>query len=286
MWYAFFIGLPPKFLPVSQDCWQGDVPPHSWFRACIFFLPPPKEVTFFDSIYGLYLSHQYTVVCCCKLNNTQFCDKHLFRQVSKNTGCYQLPDLQMTLWAITRSQQHILQITIFHMLELCWQLPCTASTPIFLTCGFSSCLFFLPLARYELRSPGLQAVVLPIKPTLLVAKKLSVKISRDYFSAWPTLSAPSSSWPRARTQWRNLFTDLNESSFWKVSGLWKNNTKLKFLKAKTESSSFNFENNFFTVHIVQTTSFFTVKIYLVPLVQFPIVNSPSFEKVITQTESV
>ena len=32
---------------------------------------------------------QYTffiVVCCCKLNNTQVCDEHLFRQVSTCTG--------------------------------------------------------------------------------------------------------------------------------------------------------------------------------------------------------
>ena len=31
------------------------------------------------------------VVCCCKLNNTQDCGKHLFRQVSTPTGHYQLP---------------------------------------------------------------------------------------------------------------------------------------------------------------------------------------------------
>ena len=31
---------------------------------------------------------------------------------------------------------HILQITIFHMLDLCRQLSCTASTPVLLTCGF------------------------------------------------------------------------------------------------------------------------------------------------------
>ena len=32
------------------------------------------------------------VVCCCKLNKTQFCDDHLFRQVSTQTGHYQLPN--------------------------------------------------------------------------------------------------------------------------------------------------------------------------------------------------
>ena len=31
---------------------------------------------------------------------------------------------------------HILQIAIFHMLDLCGQLACTASTPVFLACGF------------------------------------------------------------------------------------------------------------------------------------------------------
>ena len=47
------------------------------------------------------------------------------------------------LWHVLQSSTHILQITIFHMLDLCGQLPCTASTPVFLTCGFSSCLYFL-----------------------------------------------------------------------------------------------------------------------------------------------
>ena len=37
---------------------------------------------------------------------------------------------------------HTLQITIFHMLDLCGQLSCTASIPVFLTCGYSSCLYF------------------------------------------------------------------------------------------------------------------------------------------------
>ena len=46
------------------------------------------------------------------------------------------------LWSIFQSSTHILQITIFHMLDLCGQLSCTASTPVFLTCGFSSCLYF------------------------------------------------------------------------------------------------------------------------------------------------
>ena len=31
------------------------------------------------------------VVCCCKLNNTRVCDERIFWQVSKRTGCYQLP---------------------------------------------------------------------------------------------------------------------------------------------------------------------------------------------------
>ena len=34
---------------------------------------------------------------------------------------------------------HILQIKIFHMLDLCWQISWTASTPVVLTCGYSSC---------------------------------------------------------------------------------------------------------------------------------------------------
>ena len=33
-------------------------------------------------------------------------------------------------------------ITIFHMLDLCGQLSCTASTPVFLTCVYSSCFYF------------------------------------------------------------------------------------------------------------------------------------------------
>ena len=39
------------------------------------------------------------------------------------------------LWSIFQPSLHILQITIFHMLDLCGQLSCTASTPVFLTCG-------------------------------------------------------------------------------------------------------------------------------------------------------
>ena len=33
----------------------------------------------------------HSVVCCCKLNNTQVCDEHLFGQVSTCTGRNQLP---------------------------------------------------------------------------------------------------------------------------------------------------------------------------------------------------
>ena len=42
----------------------------------------------------LYLAKEtgvkVSVVCCCKLNNTQVSDEHLFRQVSSCTGRYQL----------------------------------------------------------------------------------------------------------------------------------------------------------------------------------------------------
>ena len=37
------------------------------------------------------------------------------------------------LWSIFQSSLHILQMTIFHMLDLCGQLSCTASTHVFLT---------------------------------------------------------------------------------------------------------------------------------------------------------
>ena len=36
------------------------------------------------------------VVGCCKMNNTQVCDEHLFGQVNTPTGCYQLPILRCT----------------------------------------------------------------------------------------------------------------------------------------------------------------------------------------------
>ena len=38
---------------------------------------------------------------------------------------------------------HILKIIIFHMLDLCGQLSCTAYKPVFLTCGYLSEGFFL-----------------------------------------------------------------------------------------------------------------------------------------------
>ena len=41
---------------------------------------------------------------------------------------------------------HILKITILHTLDLCGQLSCTVSTPVFLTCGSSSCLYFCLLS--------------------------------------------------------------------------------------------------------------------------------------------
>ena len=48
-----------------------------------------------NSIFFCQIEFNYTplsfVVCCCKLNNTQDCGKHLFRQVSTPTGHYQLP---------------------------------------------------------------------------------------------------------------------------------------------------------------------------------------------------
>ena len=45
---------------------------------------------------------------------------------------------------------HILQIKIFHMLDLCGQLSCTAPTPVFLTCGYSSCLLRVPFHAVNL----------------------------------------------------------------------------------------------------------------------------------------
>ena len=38
---------------------------------------------------------------------------------------------------------HITNCNLFHMLDLCGQLPCTASTPVFRTCGFSFMLVLL-----------------------------------------------------------------------------------------------------------------------------------------------
>ena len=43
--------------------------------------------------YGLNIQHplKWYVVCFCELNKTQYCDEHLFGQVSTCIGCYQLP---------------------------------------------------------------------------------------------------------------------------------------------------------------------------------------------------
>ena len=44
-------------------------------------------------------SHNFlksTVLCCCKLNNTQVCDEHLFQQISTHTGPNQLPIFRCT----------------------------------------------------------------------------------------------------------------------------------------------------------------------------------------------
>ena len=49
---------------------------------------------------------------------------------------------------------HTLQITIFHMLYLCGQLSCTASTPVFLTFGFTQCFQKMLLAGgFEVEQP-------------------------------------------------------------------------------------------------------------------------------------
>ena len=45
---------------------------------------------------------------------------------------------------------HILQIKIFHILDLCGQLSCTAPTPVFLTCGYLSCLLRVPFQAVNL----------------------------------------------------------------------------------------------------------------------------------------
>ena len=47
------------------------------------------------------------------------------------------------LWSIFQSSLHTYyKLQSFHMLDLCGQLSCTSSTPVFLTCGCSSCLYF------------------------------------------------------------------------------------------------------------------------------------------------
>ena len=46
-----------------------------------------KQVNFCVTLFmnGPLVGIEYTVVCCCKLNNTQVCDEHLFGQVSTHT---------------------------------------------------------------------------------------------------------------------------------------------------------------------------------------------------------
>ena len=64
-----------------------------------------------ETLFGLYFSQHYTwailftsiVVCCCKLNNTQDCDEHLFGQVSTCTGRYVLlrrPNIKKRLYIV------------------------------------------------------------------------------------------------------------------------------------------------------------------------------------------
>ena len=52
-----------------------------------------KQVNFCVTLFmnGPLVGIEYTVVCCCKLNNTWVCDEHFFGQVSTCTGRNQLP---------------------------------------------------------------------------------------------------------------------------------------------------------------------------------------------------
>ena len=78
---------------------------------------------------------KFTVVCCCKLNNTQICDEHLLTSPNTNTGCYQLPDAAASKCTarytnpgfgipgyprfITRSQHHINFLTVDTLVQRC-----------------------------------------------------------------------------------------------------------------------------------------------------------------------
>ena len=61
-------------------------------ELCLLFGPSNLDRQFHNKqIKSFHFKNYKTVVvCCCKLNNTRDCDKHLFGQVSTCTGCYQL----------------------------------------------------------------------------------------------------------------------------------------------------------------------------------------------------